>query len=293
MAKASQLKPPGKITDVAKPFVPHDAVDIVGMDMEKDAVRITMEEGIPLIMVGHTGVAKTALLKRMHQDAGWPYRSITGHGRVEVETLVGKWVATPDKGMEYKLGILPFCMKHGVAVGMQEINVVLPEVLVLLHEYVDEGFITLMDLDPDHPDFIIRPHENFRLYGTMNPPELYAGTRELSPALVRRCIIKQVGALTEAQEVEVITAQCPWVDKDVAAQMASVAQSVRQQFEVNAGLFWLSTADLVTWGRLLNHLEPFEAGLIAVVGKAPANEQDFVEGRIRLAFDPNAGNTTV
>lgn len=282
----SKVKPPAAVTAVARDFIPKDAPVIVNMVREKEATAITMLEGIPTILVGHTGTAKTKLLQRLHQDAKWPYRSITAHGQVEVDSLVGKWVATKTKGMEYRLGILPFCMKHGIAVGIQEINMVLPEVLVLLHEYVDEGYITLTDLDPDHPDFKIEPHANFRLYGTMNPPELYPGTRELSPALIRRCLIRQVNELSEAEEVTVITGQCPSITVEDATQMAKVASSVRQQMKSGQGMFWLSTADLVMWGRLMKHLDPYEAGEIAVLGKAPASEQDFVRGRLRLAFEP-------
>jgi MoxR-like ATPase len=179
-------------------------------------------------------------------------------------------------------------MRHGIAIGIQEINVLLPEVLILLHEYVDESFITLSDLDPEHPDFLIHPHPNFRLYGTMNPPELYPGTRELSPALVRRCIVRQVEPLQPHEEIEVLRQQAPWVTNEVATSMAGVGASVRQQFESGQGLFWLSTADLVMWARLLPHMNEYDAAEIAVMGKAPANELDFVRGRVRLAFDPNA-----
>jgi len=283
------VKPPKKPSKVAQNFVPRVAPEIVNMAMEKEAVKITMLEAIPTILVGHTGTAKTKMLQRMHMEAGWPYRAITAHGQVEVDTLIGKWIATRDKGMEYKLGILPFCMKHGIAVGLQEINVVLPEVLVLLHEYVDEGCITLQDLDPEHPDFIVVPHDNFRLYGTMNPPELYPGTRELSPALIRRCLVRQVQPLELDDEIEVILQQSKGiqgVDYDVARQMAEVGRDVRQQFESGQGLFWLSTADLVMWARLMKHTGPYEAGEIAVVGKAPANEIDFVRSRVRIGFEP-------
>jgi hypothetical protein len=41
------------------------------------------------------------------------------------------------------------------------------------------------------------------------------------------------------------------------------------------------------WARLTKHMTPYEAGEIAVVGKAPSQEVDFVRGRVRLAFDPN------
>jgi MoxR-like ATPase len=288
-AKASPaaLKPPKPVTPVAKQFIPTGSPEIVNMDRERSALRIAMLEDIPTILVGHTGTAKTKLIQRVHEDAKWPYRSIAAHGQVEVDSLVGKWIATKDKGMEYRLGLLPFNMKHGIATGIQEINVVLPEVLILLHEYVDEGYITLTDLDPEHPDFIIRPHPNFRLYGSMNPPELYPGTRELSPALVRRCIIRQVEPLKAHEEVQVLAQQAPWIDTKTAESMTQVAASVRQQFEAGQGLFWLSTADLVMWARLIRHISPYDASEIAVMGKAPTNELDFVRGRVRLAFDPN------
>ncbi len=289
-ASSTALKPPKPVPQVAKQFIPTGSPEIVNMERERTALSIAMKEDIPTILVGHTGTAKTKLLQRVHEDAKWPYRSIAAHGQVEVDSLIGKWVATKEKGMEYRLGILPFNMKHGIATGIQEINVVLPEVLILLHEYSDEGYITLTDLDPEHPDFIIHPHPNFRLYGTMNPPELYPGTRELSPALVRRCIIRMVEPLSAAEEVEVLKQQAPWVDKKVAESMTQVAQSVRQQFEAGQGLFWLSTADLVMWARLIRHISAYEAAEIAVMGKAPTNELDFVRGRVRLAFDPDAVN---
>lgn len=284
------IKPPKPVSAMAKQFVPTGSPHIVNMVREREAIEVSMLENIPTILVGHTGTAKTKLLQRMHEDYKWPYRSISAHGQIEVDSLVGKWIATKDKGMEYRLGMLPFCMRNGISLGLQEINAVLPEVLILLHEYVDEGFITLSDLDPEHPDFIIQPHPNFRLYGSMNPPELYPGTRELSPALIRRCLLRQVEPLQSHEEVEVIVGQCPWVAKDVASNMAGVAASVRQQFEAGQGLFWLSTADLVMWGKLLRHLDPYEAAEIAVLGKVPANELDFVRGRARLAFD--ASGTT-
>lgn len=290
MATTSKSKPPKPVSAVAKQFIPHGSPKIVNMERERSAIEISMVENIPTILVGHTGTAKTKLLQRVHEDAKWPYRSISAHGQVEVDSLVGKWVATKDKGMHYQLGILPFCAKNGISLGIQEINVVLPEVLILLHEFVDEGFITLSDLDPEHPDFIIHPHPNFRLYGTMNPPELYPGTRELSPALIRRCIIRQVEPLKPHEEVQVLKEQAPWVSDDTATSMAGVAASVRQQFETGQGLFWLSTADLVMWAIIMRHTDAYSAAEIAVLGKAPATELDFVRGRVRLAFDPDGKN---
>lgn len=279
--------PPAPLTEMARQFIPTDTTEIVGMELETAAIEVTMAEKIPTILTGHTGTAKTLLLEHLHMEKEWPYRGVTAHGQVEVDTFLGKWVVGKD-GMEYKLGILPFCMKYGIALGVQEVNAVLPEVLMLLHEYVDQGYITLMDLDPEHPDFKIVPHENFRLYGTMNPPSDYPGTRDLSPALVRRCLIRTVDPLTKEQDIMVVRQQCPWVSQEDALQMAGVAQAVRQQFDTGQSFFWLSTADLVTWGTVMQYVDPIPAGQIAVVGKAPKSEQRFVKAQVRMAFDPNA-----
>jgi MoxR-like ATPase len=283
----ADLAPPGEISDIAAQFVPSDVPEIENMDLERATIRVTMLENIPSILVGHTGVAKTKLLQRMHMDAQWPYRSVPGYGGVESETLIGKWIATKEKGMTWAHGILPFCMKNGIAIGFQEVNYVAPEVLVLLHEYLDEGYITLMELPVDHEDFIIRPHENFRFYGTMNPPELYPGARDLSPAFLRRCLVRRVDPLDAVTEAKVVHDQTG-IDFDTAAQMAGVASSVRQQFDNNLGLFWVSTADLVTWARLTKHMDPLQAAEIAIIGKAPENEVPFVRGRVRISFEPNA-----
>jgi len=273
-------KPPAEIDSVAARFVPDGAEDIINMANERTAVAMTMETGVPLVLVGHTGVAKTALLQRLHQEAGWPYHSVPGHGQVDVDTLVGKiWVE--DGTMQFRPGILPFAMKHGIAIGFQEINAVVPEVLIMLHEYLDEGFVTITDLPPEHPDFIIRPHENFRLYGTMNPPELYPGVRELSPALARRLLIRRVDLLTPEDELKVLLNRVPTLDEDLGRQMVQTAQGVRNNFNDNKGLFWLSTADLVMWADFTVRLgDAFQAAELAIYGKAPHHEEQFIRSLV-------------
>lgn len=282
-----ESKAPAKVGSVAAMHIPADIPNIIGMLDELSAIDINMKLNIPLILVGHTGLAKTTVIAKKHEEMKWPYRSVTMNGSVEVDTLVGKWTANPKEGMVYKLGILPFCMKYGIALGIQEINFLLPEVLVLLHEFADEGHITLMDLDPTHPDYIIRPHENFRLYGTMNPPELYAGARDLSPALARRCIVKRVDELTDVQEQRVVIEQSH-VEADVARSLQTVGKSVRESFDMGKTLYYLSTADLIMWGRLMvaGGLDALTAAKLAIMGKAAPSDHDFLLNVIRLQFEP-------
>lgn len=245
-----------------------------------------MLEGIPSILVGHTGIAKTEVLRRVHQEAGWPYRHVNGRESLEADNLLGKW-RLEDGNMVFKLGILPFCMLNGIALGIQEINYVAPEVLVLLHELFDEGFITLDELSPDDEHFIVRPDANFRLFGTMNPPDLYPGARDLSPAFLRRCLVRHVDVLDEATETDVIKSRCDWLAESDIVGMVNVANEVRSKFGVESS-FWLSTADLIVWGRVAKHMPVLDAAETAIIGKAQ-DEDDIASTRgfVRLNFDPD------
>jgi MoxR-like ATPase len=272
---------PAEVSDLAKRFVPEGEPSVVGMEIERECVRMSMLTGIPTVFVGHTGIAKTMLLRRMHQEMEWPYHTIAGHAQVEVNTLIGKiWIREGE--MNFRPGILPFCMKNGIAIGFQEINAVAPEVLIMLHEYLDEGKITITDLPPDHEWFTVKPHENFRLYGTMNPPEFYIGTRELSPALTRRCIIRRVEPLPEAQEIAVVTGQVENFDADTARKLVRVAQGMRKNVHENKATYFLSTADVVMWAKFAQRTEDvWRAADMAIFGKAPLEDVGLLENLIK------------
>lgn len=274
-------EPPAPVSEIAQRYVPVECPDVVGMETEKECIALTMETSIPTVFIGHTGIAKTLLIKNCHKQVGWPYHTITGHAQVEVDTLVGKiWV---EQGtMHFKPGILIFCMKEGIAIGFQEINAVAPEVLIMLHEYLDEGHVTLTDLPADHPDFLIHPHPNYRLYGTMNPPDLYPGIRELSPALARRCLVRRVEPLKQDQELQVITERVPEIGVDLARSMVQTANGMRKNLEEHKASFFLSTADLVMWAQTTVRVgDVHKAADICVYGKAPREDESLLRTLIR------------
>lgn len=283
--------PPAEVSDVAELFVPQHAKDIVGMEVALLSIALTMgrevgEDPRPTILEGHTGLAKTAVLAYAHHRANWPYRTVAGHSNVDVDSLIGK-LTFKNGSMEFQMGILPFCMKHGIAVGIQEINAIPPEVLIMIHEYMDEGRITLHDLGPDDEDFVVEAHPNFRLYGTYNPPEFYPGTRDLSPALKRRCIIVPIRPLDEKKELEAVMRSVPSADEDVTRKIVGTAHEIRRGQASDQGMFFLSTADVVMWAEMLKALPPYEAGIMALMGKVPVEERDNVQKVIRMRFQPD------
>lgn len=276
--------PPAEVNEIARLYQPEGAPAVVGMDVEKDCIAATMITRRPTIFVGHSGIGKTLTIKRTHQEKGWPYHSLPGHAQVEVDTLVGKiWIAGGT--MQFRPGILPFCMTQGIALGIQEINAIVPEALIFLHQYLDEGRVTITDLPPDHPDYLIDPHPNFRLYGSMNPPEWYPGTRDLSPALARRCNIRNVEPLESALEQKVVLSQVPEVDELTVRRMSQVAASCRKNLEENKMSFFLSTADLVQWAELTVLVgSPHRAAEMAIYGKAPREDVGTVKTFVRTSM---------
>lgn len=277
-------EPPGEVNEVASRYIPSGTPQIIGMDVETECIALTMETGVPTILIGHTGIAKTLLIKKLHEEAQWPYHTITGHAQVEVDTLVGKiWVEGGT--MRFKPGVLIFCMKEGIAIGFQEINAVAPEVLIMLHEYLDEGHVTLTDLPADHEDFMVRPHPNFRLFGTMNPPDLYPGIRELSPALQRRCLVRRVEVLEAESEKLVILAQVPDIGEDLARKMVQTANGMRKNLNEHKTNFFLSTADLVMWAKTADRVgDVHKAAEICIFGKAPREDEQLLRTVIRATI---------
>jgi hypothetical protein len=285
--------PPEEVSDIAAQFIPSGTTEIIGMEMAKLAIAVTMKRRAgqpprPTILEGHTGLAKTTVLARAHEDAKWPYRTVAGHSNVDVEALIGK-MAFVDGETKFQIGILPFCMKYGIAIGFQEINSIPPDVLIMIHEYMDEGRITLHDLGPDDEDFVIEAHPNFRLYGSYNPPEFYPGTRDLSPALKRRCQIVTVKQLGLEDEIRAVIASVPDADEDTIDKVVRAGVEIRRGQAEAQGLFFLSTADLVMWAELLEMLPPYEAGILALMGKVPVEERENVKNLLRIRFAPTRG----
>lgn len=276
-----------KSTDIQKQFLiaPETVTEVIGHTDTMRVIETAWNTGIPAILVGHSGTAKTTMLEYMHATHNKPYRSVSCYGAMEADNLIGKWIVQ-DGSMVYKLGILPFAMKHGISIGLQEINYVLPEVLVLLHEFFDERRITLMDLDPDHPDFVIEAHPDFHLFGTMNPPEFYPGARDLSPALLRRSMVMNVDVIAPELEAQVIV-NLSGASEEEARYLSQAGQSIRMAFIQGGTSTWIGTADLVMWAKValqMNH-DFVKSAIPTIINKGNGPEDKiFLSDQVRMYF---------
>ena len=103
----------------------------------------------------------------------------------EVEKArLAKTLGLASKSWEFMEGYIPKALRKGVWVILDEMNLAEPQVLERLNSVLEDGH-ELVLTEGEGTIFAkggdVEPHDDFRLFGTMNPAE-YAGRSTLSPA---------------------------------------------------------------------------------------------------------------
>jgi cobaltochelatase CobS len=95
-----------------------------------------------------------------------------------------------------------------------------------------DGKLTLLDQNE-----VITPHPSFRLFATANTiglgdtTGLYHGTQQINQGQMDRwSMVTTLNYLPHAQETEIVTAKCPFIDPKIVAQMVTVADLTRNAF---------------------------------------------------------------
>lgn len=242
-------------------FVPKDVRFVIGdqEDQFNAIAAITAIEDYharkPVLLIGPTGCGKTTAVKKLAEMTNNSYRRLQLTGQTDVDDLVGRYVLKAQE-MVWQDGILIQAMREGHWLLLDEINAALPDVLFALHSVMDhDNSFTLSQKDGE----VVNAHENFRIFASMNPPEGYAGTKELNRALLDRFIPIIFEYPTQEMEVRILDQQTPLDDtpppreKDgILTRMVRVGQNLRklQQNEKSSFDFECSTRNLLDWANL-------------------------------------------
>ena len=177
---------------------------IIGQDKVKKQLKKAVEKDIPALIIGDTGCGKTSIVRDIAKKEQRVVRfNLTGE--TTVDDFVGR------KGLKegqtvWEDGVLLDCMRKGYWLIVDEINAALPEILFTLHSLIDDDKEVLV---VNNENEIVKPHEDFRIFATMNPVDEYAGTKELNKALKSRfgMIIKMDYPSNEI-EMKIIKDRC-------------------------------------------------------------------------------------
>ncbi len=244
----------------------------------KESLETAVEHNLPVLLVGDTGTGKTSFVRELAQIRGKELIRINLTGQTGVDELIGKYLANAT-GTYWVDGLLTLAMKTGDWVVLDEINMALPEILSKLHSLLDDDRKIVLN---EKEGEIIRPHDNFRFFATMNPCDEYAGTKELNKAFLSRFPIV-IEVAYSAKETDIIVERTN-INRNIATKLVRIAKEIRSQKKKEAGItYTCSTRDLIYCGILAKSGLDFNLALeIAILNKAPKDEQTALKKLVEL-----------
>jgi len=131
------------------------------------------------LLEGPTGSGKTMAIRWLARRLRVPYMRVNLNGGTTVEDLVGQWIYKDGKFV-WSDGVLVRMMRHGGIFVADEINAAPTEILFVLNSILDdERKIVLTQKDGE----VVTACDDFWFVATMNPENLYEGTKMLNEAL--------------------------------------------------------------------------------------------------------------
>lgn len=145
-------------------------------------VRATSTRRFPILIQGPTSAGKTSMIEYLANYTGNKFVRINNHEHTDLQEYLGTYVSGADGKLRFQEGILVQAMRQGHWIVLDELNLAPTDVLEALNRLLDDNRELLI---PETQE-VVRPHENFILFATQNPPGLYGGRKVLSRAFRNR-----------------------------------------------------------------------------------------------------------
>lgn len=242
-------------------------------DSNRSLLNACIETNSAALLIGETGTGKTTVVREMAKEKGKVLIRISVNGSMGVEEILGKWLVNAGTTV-WQDGILTMALREGHWVVMDEINAALPEILFVLHSLLDDDRKIFL---PEKDNEIVYPHADFRFFATMNPPEEYAGTKDMNKALLSRfTAVLNVDVLDPISEGTLL--QQKGADVKTASILLHIAGALREKKKKDMIFYFCSTRDLVQCVNLMGHgLKIGDAVKGSIVNKMTAKEFEIVK----------------
>lgn len=237
-------------------------------------LEIAFNQSIPTLLVGQTGTGKNTILKHIaKKQKRQDIVRINLTGETTVEDLTGR-VQLKEGNTVDQDGNVTLAVRNGKILILDEINACQPEVLFALQSLLDDDHsLTLPSGE------VVKAHENFRVFATMNPTSGYVGTKNLNKAFMSRFgVVLEVGYVDAHTELQLITSVVPELENKDALIMVETARSARQKLNNDELSFPVSTRDLIYWAQMTVQLKDIaKAYQHTVINKAESDKKDLLE----------------
>ncbi|KAK6348296.1 AAA ATPase midasin [Orbilia javanica] len=173
------LKGPAEIQEqpdyIITPYVERNLLNLV---------RAAATRKYPVLIQGPTSSGKTSMIKFLANRTGHKFVRINNHEHTDLQEYLGSYVSDASGSLKFQEGALIQAMRTGCWVILDELNLAPTDVLEALNRLLDDNREILI---PETQE-VVRPHKDFMLFATQNPPGLYAGRKVLSKAFRNRFI---------------------------------------------------------------------------------------------------------
>ena len=257
-----------------------------------DLARIIVNRRFPVLIEGPTSTGKTSSIEYLARRTGHRFVRINNHEHTDIQEYLGTYVSDPATGkLVFQDGLLVRALRRGDWIVLDELNLAPTDVLEALNRLLDDN----RELVIPETQEIVRPHPNFLLFATQNPPGLYGGRKVLSRAFRNRFLELYFGDLPQA-ELETILGQRCRIPPSYAQKIVRVFQELTKRrqstrvFESKHGFATLR--DLFRWaGRdAVGYQQLAENGYMLLAERARRAEdkaavKEVIEAEMNVRID--------
>lgn len=246
-----------------------------------ESVAIVTARNMPCLLIGETGTGKTSIVRHLASNTNNAFVRVNHNGGTSIEDILGRYIINTKGETEWVDGVLIEAMKNGYWFLADEINAASPEVNFVYHALLDDDAKVVL-VEKGHE--VVEPHPNFRFFGAMNPPQDYAGTKELNKALLSRFAVVRVDFAPPKTEQKILVERVG-VAPEVAEKMVKFAAEIRVNHSKEEMRFVLSTRDLLMWATLFQIYGLYQvAAEMSVLNKVSPDDVDTVRDLMGLHF---------
>ncbi|CAM9377533.1 unnamed protein product, partial [Scytosiphon promiscuus] len=241
---------------------PLDTVDAAELDPDTKQRRFVLTSSVegtlrclaravasadsPVLLQGPTSAGKTSIVEYLAARLGHRCVRINNHEHTDIQEYTGSYAADGSGKLAFQEGVLVESLRKGYWIILDELNLAPSEVLEALNRLLDHN----RELYLSETQETIKPHTNFRLFATQNPPGAYGGRKPLSRAFRNRFMEVHVDDIP-GEEWEVILAErcaLPPTHCKLLVKVLHELQAQRQSSRLFLGKHGaISPRDLLRW----------------------------------------------
>lgn len=224
---------------------------IITPSVEKNLLnltRATAGRNFPVLIQGPTSSGKTSMINYLAKISGHKFVRINNHEHTDLQEYLGSYTADNQGQLTFKEGALVEAVRNGYWIVLDELNLAPTDVLEALNRLLDDNRELLI---PETQE-IVKPHPEFMLFATQNPPGVYGGRKMLSRAFRNRFLELHFDDIPENELETILRERCqiapPYAKKivDTYRHLMVVRQSSRIFEQKNS---FATLRDLFRWAQ--------------------------------------------